>query len=142
MVPSIILVFVVVTHLSQIVGTPQQSRQINFGNFKPDWGKRLMAEKIKSFFVNDIELDCPFMCVAEPRCFSFNIATYPDSGGLRLCEVLATDKYRAKNMLQTNVTFHHYSPLVSRIKFFLYFSLFLSPVVTLLSNTCYNDPIS
>lgn len=120
MVPSFLLGFIVVSSLRLILGASQQSalyrdQQISYGNFKRDWGKRLTADKIKSFLVNDHELDCPFMCVAEPRCFSFNVATYPNSRGLYLCEVLATDKYRAKNVLQTNATFQHYSPLVSRI---------------------------
>lgn len=120
MVPSFLLGVMVVSSLRLILGASQQSalyrdQQISYGNFKRDWGKRLTAEKIKAFLVNDHELDCPFMCVAEPRCFSFNVATYPNSRGLYLCEVLATDKYRAKNVLQTNATFQHYSPLVSRI---------------------------
>ena len=126
MVPSILLGFIVVSSLSLIVGASKQSalyrdRQISYGNFKRDWGKRLTAEKIKSFLVNDHKTDCPFKCVAEPSCSSFNVATYPNSEGLYLCEVLATDKYRAKNMLQTNATFQHYSPLVSKIQFLLYF---------------------
>lgn len=120
MVPSFLLGVMVVSSLRLILGASQQSalyrdQQISYGNFKRDWGKRLTAEKIKAFLVNDHELDCPFMCVAEPRCFSFNVAAYPNSRGLYLCEVLATDKHRVKNMLQTNATFQHYSPLVSRI---------------------------
>ncbi|KAL9951900.1 hypothetical protein ACROYT_G044643 [Oculina patagonica] len=51
------------------------------------------------------QFDCAFLCVGEPKCFSFNVAAYPDSKGLYLCELLATDKYRA------TATFHHYSPL-------------------------------
>ena len=120
MVASILLAFTVVFPLWQIFGASQQSalyqdRQISYGNFKRDWGKLLTAGKIKSFLVNDHELGCPSMCIAEPKCFSFNVATYPNSGGLYLCEVLATDKYRAKSILQTNATFQHYSPVVSRI---------------------------
>ena len=120
MAPSILLAFAVVSTLWQTFGASQQSvlyrdRQLSYGNFKRDWGKRLTAGKFKSVLVNDNEFKCPFMCVAEPKCFSFNVATYPNSRGLYLCEVLATDKYRAKNMLQTNATFQHYSPMVSGI---------------------------
>ena len=120
MVQSILLAFNIVSTLCQTFGASQQSGvyrdgQISYGNFKRDWGKRLTAEKFKSFLVNDYGLECPFMCVAEPKCFSFNVATYSNSKGLYLCEVLATDKYRAKSMLQTNATFQHYSPMVSRI---------------------------
>ena len=49
-----------------------------------------------TFFGDDMEdkLDCTFLCVIEPKCYSFNIAVYPDSKGLYLLELLATDKYR------------------------------------------------
>ena len=125
MIPSIILALIVVSPLSQIVGASQQSalyrdQQLSFANFKQYWEKRLTAEKIKSVFVTDVERNCSFLCVNEPRCFSFNIATYIGSRGLHLCELLATDKYRAKIALQTNSSFRHYSPIVSRSQFLLY----------------------
>ena len=125
MIPSIILALIVVSPLSQIVGASQQSalyrdQQLSFANFKQYREKRLTAEKIKSVFVTDVERNCSFLCVNEPRCFSFNIATYTGSRGLHLCELLATDKYRAKIALQTNSSFRHYSPIVSRSQFLLY----------------------
>ena len=123
MIPSIILALIVVSPLSQIVGASQQSalyrdQQLSFANFKQYREKRLTAEKIKSVFFTDVERNCSFLCVNEPRCFSFNIATYIGSRGLHLCELLATDEYRAKNMLQTNVSFNHWSPLVSSTESF------------------------
>ena len=116
-----IAVFITSLVLSQTFGTSQQSvflrdQQISFGNFKRDWGKRLSAEKVKSFMIKDHDFDCPFKCLGEPRCLSFNIATFPGPKGLHLCELLATDKYRAKNMLQTNASFYHWSPAVSWIE--------------------------
>jgi len=59
------------------------------------------------------QFDCTFLCVAEPKCYSFNMAAYPDSKGLYLCELLATDKYRETEKFHSNATFHHYSPWVS-----------------------------
>ena len=56
---------------------------------------------------------CALLCVNEPRCYSFNVAEYPDSNGLYLCELLVTDKYRATGKLFANATFHHFSPWVS-----------------------------
>ncbi|XP_022808724.1 neurexin-4-like [Stylophora pistillata] len=53
-------------------------------------------------------LHCTFLCVGERKCYSFNIAAHPDSTGLYLCELLATDKYRETKMFQANGTFHHY----------------------------------
>ncbi|KAL9979540.1 hypothetical protein ACROYT_G017216 [Oculina patagonica] len=38
------------------------------------------------------------------------MAAYPDSKGILLCELLATDKYRATKKFHANATFHHYSP--------------------------------
>ena len=119
MVLSIIYVFIAIFSLSKTSAASQHSalyrdRQINFGNFKRDREKYLSVEIIASFLVEDHELDCAFKCVGETKCFSFNIAAGPDSKGIYLCELLATDKYRAINMLQANATFHHYSPLVSK----------------------------
>lgn len=124
MVLRIIFAFITVSSLFQTVMASQQSvlyrdQQIHFGNFKLDREKRLSVEKIASFLVKDDELACTFKCVGEQKCFSFNIAAYSDSKGLYLCEVLATDKYRAKSMLQTNATFNHYGPLVSKICYFV-----------------------
>lgn len=119
MVLSIILAFIAVFPLPQTFAASQQTtlyrdQQISFINFKQERGKRLSAEKLASLMVKDVELDCAFKCVGEPKCFSFNIAAYPDAKNLHLCEMLATDKYRA--MLQTNASFHHYSPLVSLLR--------------------------
>lgn len=118
-----IAVLITASVLSQTFGTSQQSvfyqdRKIRFGNLKRVWGKRLEVEKVKSFMVKNHEFDCPFKCLDEPKCFSFNVATFPDTKGFHLCELLATDKYRAKNMLQTNVSFNHWSPLVSSTESF------------------------
>lgn len=115
-----VAVFISASVLSKTIGTPQQSvffrnQQFSFGVFKRDWGKRLSAEKVKSFMLKDHEFECPFKCLNEPKCFSFNIATFPDLKGLHLCELLAADKYRVKNKLQANASFNHWSPLVSRL---------------------------
>ena len=72
----------------------------------------LWAENIERSMVED-QFDCTFLCVAEPKCYSFNMAAYPDSKGLYLCELLATDKYRETKKFLANATFHHYSPWVS-----------------------------
>ena len=70
------------------------------------WGKKITSSKVADQF------DCTFLCVGEPKCSSFNVAAYPDSNGLYLCELLATDKYRATKRFHANATFHHYSPRV------------------------------
>ncbi|KAJ7372438.1 hypothetical protein OS493_018941 [Desmophyllum pertusum] len=79
------------------------------GDFSRNLFHYLWVKKITSSMVTD-QLDCTFLCVGEPKCYSFNMAAYPDSKGLYLCELLATDKYRATNKFHANATFHHYSP--------------------------------
>ena len=81
------------------------------GDFKRNPFHYLWAEKITSSMVED-QFDCTFPCVAEPKCYSFNMAAYPDWKGLYLCELLATDKYRQTKKFHSNATFHHYSLLV------------------------------
>ena len=76
------------------------------GDFKRNSFHYLWAEKITSSMVED-QLDCTFLCVAEPKCYSFNMAAYPDSKGLYLCELLASDKYRETKAFHSNATFHH-----------------------------------
>ena len=70
------------------------------------------------------QFDCTGLCVAEPKCYSFNMEAYTDSIGVYLCELLATDKYRETKKFHANATFHHFSPWVSDKR--IYFTLFSS----------------
>ena len=84
---------------------------LSFGNFKRDpfhylWVKNVTWSKVVR------QLECTFLCVGEPKCYSINVAAYPDSKGLYL--LLSTDKYRATKTFHANATFHHYSPWVRR----------------------------
>ena len=81
------------------------------GDFKRNPFHYLWVKNITWSMVID-QLDCTFLCVGEPKCYSFNMAAYPDSKGLYLCELLPTDKYRATKTFHANATFHHYSPWV------------------------------
>ena len=87
----------------------------SFGKFKCDPFYLSWAEKLTSVMVED---KLEFLCVGEPKCYSFNIAVYNDSKGLYLCELLATDKYREAEKAQANATFHHCSPLVRSLHIF------------------------
>ena len=86
--------------------------EISLGNFKCNPFYYLWEEKLTSSMVKG-QFFCALLCVNEPRCYSFNVAEYPDSNGLYLCELLVTDKYRATGKLFANATFHHFSPWVS-----------------------------
>ena len=84
------------------------------------------VEKIASSLVEK-QSECPFSCVNEPRCHSCNTASYPaDLAGSYLCELLATDKCRAKTKFQPNSSFHHYSLGVSVVATTLFSSFFLA----------------
>ena len=89
---------------------------LSVAKFKQNPSLYLWAEKVASSMVTD-QLDCTFLCVGEPKCYSFNMAAYPDSKGLYLCELLATDKYRATEKFHANATFHYYSPSVRSVDF-------------------------
>ena len=84
------------------------------GDFKRNPFHYLWVKKITSSMVED-QFDCTVLCVAEPKCYSFNMAAYPDSKGLYLCELLATDKYRETQKFHANATFHYYSPWVRHV---------------------------
>ena len=87
---------------------------VSVGDFKRNPFHYLWAEKMTSSMVED-QFDCTFLCVVELKCYSFNMAAYPDSKGLYLCELLATDKYRETKKFRANATFHHYSPWVRHV---------------------------
>ena len=115
------LIFTSLFLVSQTFGLSQPStlifRHQEFdsyqGSFKPDLFRHLSATTIAYSYVMDA-FNCVFKCMTETTCYSFNFAVYRDSNDLHLCELLATDKYRAtKSDLQKNDTFHHFSPLVS-----------------------------
>ena len=105
-----------------------QNRPVSYGHFELYFYSILEAQKLASFFVEK-QSECPFECVNDLKCYSCNIAVYPVSKGLHLCELLATDKYRAKAKFHANNSFHHYSLLVSSVTWFhvtlSFFSLFL-----------------
>ena len=104
-----------------------QQLDIYQGSFKPDLYHYLSTKTIARSYVMDT-FDCVFKCMSETTCYSVNFAGYRDSNGLYLCELLATDKYRAsKSDLQENGTFHHASPLVSETTVSVY-SIFLQNI--------------
>ena len=87
------------------------NREFIYGNFMAVIQKHLSTSVIASFLIEDKCL-CPFKCMAKSECFSYNLAAYPDNGWY-ICELLDTDMYRARTELKTNVSFHHFSPVVS-----------------------------
>ncbi|KAJ7372435.1 Basement membrane-specific heparan sulfate proteoglycan core protein [Desmophyllum pertusum] len=66
------------------------------GDFPRNPSHYLRVKKITSSMVTD-QLDCTFLCVGEPKCYSFNMATHPDSKGLYLCEFSPCESDPCKN---------------------------------------------
>ena len=115
---SLVLLSFLLTQYSVVMNAMQDSalyRNVvggsSVGNFEKNRYTYLLVNKLASSMAAD-QIDCIFLCVGEPKCYSFNIAASPDSKGLYLCELLATDKYRSKTKFHANATFHHYSPKV------------------------------
>ncbi|XP_027037555.1 uncharacterized protein LOC113666009 [Pocillopora damicornis] len=109
------LVFLSVLCLSITAKTHVQSSlyrdyKTKHGKFKSNQNQSLLVTLTKSHFLEDA-LECSFHCIGDSKCLSYNIAKSPDSNGIYICEVLATDKYRAKDRLQANSSFHHFSPM-------------------------------
>ena len=61
-------------------------------------------------------LYCAFNCLRKGRCFSFNVAVFPDADGKYECQLLATDKYSSSHNLKSTKEFNHHSILVREIK--------------------------
>ena len=102
--------------LNQNILYKAEESSVDYGSFQPYFYQYLSAKKINTSSIKD-EFDCPFRCIGEPKCLSFNIAAYPDAKGFYLCELLATEKFGTKEKIQFNASFHHYSPvsLIDRI---------------------------
>ncbi|XP_022804383.1 uncharacterized protein LOC111341671 [Stylophora pistillata] len=83
---------------------------VSLGNFRRDPFHYLWVEKLTSALLEN-GLECTFLCVGELKCYSLNVAAYPNSKGLYLCELLSTDKYKATEKFLANDTFHHHGPL-------------------------------
>ena len=115
---SFFLMSFLLTHYSIMICAFQDSAlyrnslgEFSVGDFKQNPFTYLWVNKVASSMEAD-QIDCTFLCVGEPKCYSFNMAVSPDPKGFYLCELLATDKYRSKAKLHANATFHHYSPKV------------------------------
>ena len=92
---------------------------VSYANFTCNLNHQLAVTKIASFLVED-NFDCTFKCIGKQNCLSFNFAVNPDSEGFYLCDLLATDKYRSSaNDLQPSADFHHYSPWVNNLSYFM-----------------------
>ena len=89
---------------------------LRFANFKEHFYHVLDMPSIERIAVQASE-DCLFRCVNNDRCFSANVAAFPQTNGNVSCDLLPTDKYNASDKFKANHTFHHYSIMVSRTYF-------------------------
>ena len=109
-----LLIFILSAHTAITFAVEQSALyrspkgDLSSGNFKRNSFHYLWVKNITWSMVVR-QLECTFLCVGEPKCYSLNTAAYPDSKGLYLCELLETDKYRETKKFHANATFHHYS---------------------------------
>ena len=110
-----VFAFLVFFHLPQAAGAlqegylhPHHKSVFYHANFIPDLFHHLRAPKI-AFYSVKYDTNCPFKCIDETNCSSFNVGAYPDSQGFSCANCWTQLKYTAKNKLQENATFHHYS---------------------------------
>ena len=54
-------------------------------------------------------LYCAFSCLRNARCFSFNVATFPDADGNYECQLLDTDRYNSSSHWKPSKKFNHHS---------------------------------
>ena len=67
-------------------------------------------------------LYCAFNCLRKGRCFSYNVAVFPDADDKCECQLLATDKYNSSHNLKSTQQFNHHSILVRHILIIKVFS--------------------
>ena len=76
----------------------------------------LNISKINSAEVKN-DGECPFACLKEPMCFSYNLEASASKTGTRVCELLPSDKYNNSDEVIISQKFHHYSIQVSDLMF-------------------------
>ena len=67
---------------------------------------------LRSFSASSPDL-CGLSCMREPSCLSYNLAVNKEENGSKLCELLATNKYKHPKHLKRSDVFHHCSIYVS-----------------------------
>lgn len=75
------------------------------------------------------QLVCAFLSVGEAKCYSFNIASYPDCRNLYLCDLLDTDKNQETKSFIMTV---RWSEVFCKISLF-FFSFFFFFLVSIFS---------
>ena len=77
------------------------------GKFFADLFHRLAVQPFQVLNVTD-KLSCTIYCLGRNECLSFNLAVI-GSNGVKLCELLPTDKYALSGAFQPSPDFDLYS---------------------------------
>ncbi|XP_068704304.1 uncharacterized protein [Montipora foliosa] len=81
---------------------------VSFVNFREDKFSYLNITILGKSQV-DRTPQCSLACLETPKCFSYNLAAYPDINGKLLCELLPSDKYNNSDKFMSDESFHHFS---------------------------------
>ena len=108
----VVLVALKVAHQLLAAELLHRDEMLRYGNFVPDFFRRLSAPAITSMHVAEM-VDCVISCLQNSLCFSFNLAITHDINGNLLCQLLATDKYNSSDNFGPSQEFHFYGLAVS-----------------------------
>ena len=108
----VVLVALKVAHQLLAAEVLHRDEMLRYGNFVPDFFRRLSAPAITSMHVAEM-LDCVINCLQNSLCFSFNLAVTRDINRNLLCQLLATDKYNSSDNFGPSQEFHFYGLAVS-----------------------------
>lgn len=81
--------------------------KVSYGNFAVDKFHRLQVASNSLTAVSNYK-ECALICVNDPNCSSFNVASSPRLDGKFLCESLNKDKYTASPEELVNAQGYHY----------------------------------
>jgi hypothetical protein len=87
---------------------------IHFANFLEAKSKLLGVTPLKVVHVKS-KNRCKFECLKDLRCFSYNIAVSPSSGGQYQCQILDKEMVFSSQFLSNNENFDHFSIKVRKI---------------------------
>ena len=118
--PLVCAAFVLIFIMTQVAGQQQENLyrgpEHRHANFVKHPHTFLDVSPIAIKRVHDA-LYCAFNCLRKGRCFSFNVAVFPDADGKYECQLLATDKYNSSDNLTSTKEFNHHSILVTNDTF-------------------------
>ena len=113
--PSILFCpFPLADEIAATFSRKETTQRFEFVYFQEDKFSVLNIIALAKRVVKD-SLSCAFSCLGNQKCFSFNIAAFPDKAGKFTCEILSSDKYNNSENFLPSRTLHHFSIVVRNL---------------------------